>query len=102
MAGAKPDRALWKKAHQLLVHAFHAPPADADKKKLAKILRRPAPDEVAAELFSYDGFLRGLGRMSLSAPPPPRLPLRRRLLTDPRPRPQTSRRTAACTRCTRT
>jgi len=36
------------------------------RKKLAKVLGRPPPKEVADALFTYDGFLHGLGRMSLN------------------------------------
>jgi hypothetical protein len=53
-----------------LVEAFRDPPSAADKKKLAKILKRPVRDAIADELFTYEGFLRGLGRMNLSTTPP--------------------------------
>jgi hypothetical protein len=49
------------------VQAFKDPKAPQDQKKLAKILKRPLPEDVDHELFDYDaGFLRGLGRMSLN------------------------------------
>ncbi|EPQ55921.1 SET domain-containing protein [Gloeophyllum trabeum ATCC 11539] len=64
--GVEPDRATWKKAHQLFVHAFQDPPTEQAKKKLSKILRKPLREDVAKELFEYDGFLRGLGRMNLN------------------------------------
>ena len=67
MKGAEPDRATWKKAYQLFVQAFREPVDDAHKKKLAKLLKKPLSADIAAELFDYDAFLRGLGRMSLSA-----------------------------------
>ena len=39
---------------------------DSEKKKLNKILRKPIRQELVDELFHYDEFLRGLGRMNLS------------------------------------
>ena len=63
---AEPDRAPWKKGYQLFLQAFKEPTAPADKKKLTKILRKPIKEEVAKEVFEYEAFLRGLGRMSLS------------------------------------
>jgi hypothetical protein len=65
--GAEPDRATWQAAHRAFVQAFVEPPDAAWQKKLAKVLKRPPPKEVADALFTYDGFLHGLGRMSLSA-----------------------------------
>ena len=65
--GAEPDRATWQAAHKAFVQAFVEPPDAAWQKKLAKVLKRPPPKEVADALFTYDGFLHGLGRMSLSA-----------------------------------
>jgi hypothetical protein len=44
-----------------------APPDTVQQKKLAKLLKRPLPNEIADALFTYEGFLHGLGRMSLSA-----------------------------------
>jgi len=64
--GVEPDRATWKKAHQLLVQAFQDPPTEPAKKKLAKILKKPLRQDIAKELFEYDGFLRALGRMNLN------------------------------------
>jgi hypothetical protein len=64
--GAEPDRETWEAAHQAFVQAFVSPPDVASQKKLAKLLKRPLPKEVADALFTYDGFLHGLGRMSLS------------------------------------
>ncbi|KAI0297053.1 hypothetical protein B0F90DRAFT_1876045 [Multifurca ochricompacta] len=56
LQGAEPDRATWQAAHKAFVQAF----------KLAKLLKRPPPKDVADALFTYDGFLHGLGRMSLN------------------------------------
>ena len=57
----------WKKAYTLFVQAFKEPKLPADEKKLARLLKRPLPEAVAAEMFAYDtGFLRALGRMSLN------------------------------------
>jgi hypothetical protein len=63
----EPDRGTWQAAHNAFVQAFVEPPDTAGQKKLAKLLKRPAPKEVADALFTYEGFLHGLGRMSLSA-----------------------------------
>ena len=67
--GAEPDRAMWKKAHKLYVQAFQEPPTDAEKKRLAKLLKKPLPQDIADMFFDYEAFLRGLGRMSLSELP---------------------------------
>jgi hypothetical protein len=67
LQGAEPDRATWQAAHKAFRHAFMEPPDAAWQKRLAKVLKRPPPKEVADALFMYDGFLHGLGRMSLSA-----------------------------------
>ncbi|TBU59985.1 SET domain-containing protein [Dichomitus squalens] len=64
--GAEPDRAMWKKAHKLYVQAFQEPATDAEKKRLAKLLKKPLPQDVSDTLFDYEAFLRGLGRMSLN------------------------------------
>ena len=65
----------WKEAFRLYRQALWDPPTDTDKKRLAKISKRTfqsaETDAVRKkfneELFSYDVFLRNLGRMSLSA-----------------------------------
>lgn len=63
----EPDRASWKKAHVLYLQAFSEPPNPTDKKKLGKLLKKPLGAELSKELFDYEaGFLKGLGRMSLS------------------------------------
>ncbi|KAH9851289.1 SET domain-containing protein [Lenzites betulinus] len=62
----EPDRALWKKAHKLFVQAFQEPATETEKKRLAKLLKKPLRQDVADALFGYDAFLRGLGRMSLN------------------------------------
>lgn len=64
----EPDRPTWEKAHKLYVQAFQTPATPADQKKLAKILRKPLPEHTSKELFEYEGFLRGLGKMNLSTP----------------------------------
>lgn len=64
---SEPDRAGWKKAHALFVEAFREPKNPADQKKLARILKKPLNPIIEKQLFDYErGFLRGLGRMSLS------------------------------------
>lgn len=69
LGNAEPDRETWKKAYELFIRAFKEPASESDKKRLAKILKKPARKEVADEIFEYDAFLRGLGRMSLSKLP---------------------------------
>ncbi|KAH8104125.1 hypothetical protein BXZ70DRAFT_888652 [Cristinia sonorae] len=66
VSAAEPDRATWKKAFQLYEQAFREPTQASEKKKLARLLRKPIPQEVVDELFNYDAFLRNLGRMSLN------------------------------------
>lgn len=72
---AEPDRTTWKSAFELFCQAFHRPRLEGasvknltdEEKRVAAILRRELPNEIEAALFDYDkGFLRGLGRMSLS------------------------------------
>ncbi|KAI8996255.1 SET domain-containing protein [Trametes punicea] len=63
---AEPDRTMWKKAHKLYVQAFQEPATEAEKKRLARLLKKPLRADVAEALFDYDAFLRGLGRMSLN------------------------------------
>jgi hypothetical protein len=65
--GVEPDRATWQAAHRAFTQAFVAPPDTVQQKKFAKLLKRSLPKEVADALFTYEGFLHGLGRMSLSA-----------------------------------
>ncbi|EAU81457.1 hypothetical protein CC1G_05287 [Coprinopsis cinerea okayama7 len=63
----EPDRATWKKAHQLVVQAFKEPKNAMDQRKLARILKKPLPEEIDNEFFTYDpGFLKNLGKMSLN------------------------------------
>ena len=65
----------WKEAFRLYRQALWDPPVDADKKRLAKLSKRTFQSaetetvrkKLNEELFSYDAFLRNLGRMSLSA-----------------------------------
>lgn len=66
LRGAEPDRLTWQKAYQLYTQAFQDPPTDSDKKRLRRLLKRTLPQEVIDDVFSYEGFLRGLGRMSLN------------------------------------
>lgn len=49
------------------MQAFKEPPSAAEKKKLVRLLKTPLPEDIDTELFSYDAFLRSLGRMSLSS-----------------------------------
>ncbi|KAF8549830.1 SET domain-containing protein [Imleria badia] len=64
--GVEPDRETWKKAHELYLWAFKAPKASDEQKKLARILKKPVSESIQRDLFEYDEFLRGLGRMSLN------------------------------------
>lgn len=64
----------WKEAFRLYRQALWDPPGDPDKKRLAKLSKRTlqgaeteaVKKKLNEELFSYDAFLRNLGRMSLS------------------------------------
>ncbi|KAL0579071.1 hypothetical protein V5O48_002913 [Marasmius crinis-equi] len=56
----------WKKAFELYMQAFKRPASSSEQKKLAKLYKKPLRAEVERELFEYEGFLRGLGRMSLN------------------------------------
>jgi hypothetical protein len=62
----EPDQLTWKKCYQLYFQAFREPKSTADRKKLARILKKPLDPDIETYFFSYDAFLRGLGRMSLS------------------------------------
>ena len=65
MAAGK-DRMAWKGAHKLYVQAFRTPVDPAHRTKLARLVKQPLRDDIENELFPYDAFLRGLGRMNLS------------------------------------
>lgn len=54
------------KAHQLFLQAFKEPKTPPEQKKLARILKKPLTPELEKEIFEYEAFSRGLGRMSLS------------------------------------
>ncbi|KAF8440011.1 hypothetical protein L210DRAFT_3645933 [Boletus edulis BED1] len=62
----EPDRETWKRAHELYLWTFKLPTSPGDQKKLAKVLKKPVPESIQRDLFEYDAFLRGLGRMSLN------------------------------------
>jgi len=64
--GREPDQVTWKTCHQLYCQAFREPKSAADKKKLARILKKPLDPETEKYFFDYEAFLRGLGRMSLN------------------------------------
>lgn len=61
---------LWERFHALFIESFVSPKTPAHVKALAKLKGKQGgpqlPPEVAKELFEYDGFLLGLGKMSLS------------------------------------
>lgn len=67
LGNAEPDRETWKGAFELYLRAFQSPITEPEKKNLRRILKKPVRKEVLDEFFDYDAFLRGLGRMSLSA-----------------------------------
>jgi hypothetical protein len=60
--GVEPDHATWQAAHRTFTQAFVAPPDTVRQKKLARLLKRPLPKEVADTLFTYEGFPHGLRR----------------------------------------
>ena len=64
--GSEPDKVVWKKAYKLYVQAFDAPSTPSDQKKLARLLKTRLPEHLHNQVFTYDGFLQGLGRMALS------------------------------------
>jgi len=70
MGTREPLHPIWNKAFSLYQQAFWEPSNDTDKKKLAKILKRPldasVKKRIGDDLFTYDTFLRNLGRMSLN------------------------------------
>lgn len=57
-----PERETWKQVWKLYLDAFRSPQA---LKIIAKA-KKPLGEQTEKELFSYEGFLRGLGRMSLN------------------------------------
>jgi hypothetical protein len=61
---------LWMKCHALMLEAFKDPVDPANKKALKKVLGKGGvPEELDDEFLSWQGFLLGMGRMSLSAFP---------------------------------
>ncbi|PPQ65023.1 hypothetical protein CVT24_008171 [Panaeolus cyanescens] len=63
----EPDRKTWKTAYAYYIQAFKEPKTPQDEKKLKKILKKPLPSHIDHLLFSYEqGFLKGLGKMSLN------------------------------------
>lgn len=69
-SGLEPDRAAWKKAWRTFGHAFKEPSTEPERKALRRLVKKSVGevlgDQVEEELLGYEGFLRGLGRMSLS------------------------------------
>lgn len=64
--GLEPDRENWRRAFELYLQAFKEPRTPAEQKKLARVLKKPIPEELQKFTFEYQAFLRGLGRMSLN------------------------------------
>lgn len=89
-AGLEPDTGTWRRAWRVYVHAFGGRSAgagtggegpkttEAEVKALKRLVKRSVSEvlgsEAEEELWSYEGFLRGLGRMSLSECIQPYLP----------------------------
>ncbi|KAF9512819.1 hypothetical protein BS47DRAFT_1344910 [Hydnum rufescens UP504] len=67
-AGDASSRALWKRTHTLFVQALYKPADPVYAKKLQKLKGKSIalPPGVEDELFGYDQFLVGLGKMSLN------------------------------------
>ncbi|KAJ7585251.1 hypothetical protein C8J56DRAFT_862870 [Mycena floridula] len=65
-APSESETAAWKKAHKLFLQAFKEPKTPGEQKKLARLLKKPLSPELEKELFDYEAFSRGLGRMSLN------------------------------------
>ncbi|KAF9529087.1 hypothetical protein CPB83DRAFT_853201 [Crepidotus variabilis] len=67
MGSAEPDRVVWEKGHLLYRQAFKEPKTPLEQKKLAKLLKKPLPENVDTGLFDYEvGFLQMLGKMNLN------------------------------------
>ncbi|KAG8908244.1 SET domain-containing protein 5 [Tulasnella sp. 403] len=66
-AVAKSTKVLWDQAYAHYIQAFDCPSDPTLAKKLNKLKKgRKIPPELHEELFSLDGFLLGLGKMSLN------------------------------------
>ncbi|KAG8985918.1 SET domain-containing protein 5 [Tulasnella sp. 427] len=64
---ALADQQLWRRAHKLYVEALDKPSNPESAKKLSKLRKnKTLPPAIHEELFSYDNFLIGLGKMSLN------------------------------------
>ncbi|KAG8912598.1 SET domain-containing protein 5 [Tulasnella sp. 417] len=64
---ALADQQLWRRAHKLFVEALDKRTNTDSAKKLHKLKKnKNLPPAIHEELFSYDGFLLGLGKMSLN------------------------------------
>ena len=63
---------LWKAAYTAFSQAFNPALSTALGKKMARMRKSgKVSPEAEAQLFGFDGFLIGLGKMSLSASYPP-------------------------------
>ncbi|KIO26379.1 hypothetical protein M407DRAFT_24343 [Tulasnella calospora MUT 4182] len=64
---ALADQQLWRRAHKLYVEALDKPSNPDAAKKLSKLKKnKTLPPAIHEELFGYDSFLIGLGKMSLN------------------------------------
>jgi hypothetical protein len=57
------DHDLWRAGFEQLCNAIRKP---IEMNTLSRIVKRPISSALVPELYDYDAFLRGLGRMSLS------------------------------------
>jgi hypothetical protein len=66
-ASQTASEALWRRTHQLFVEALLSPPNSSQAKALSRLKgKNLLPADIIKELFEYDAFLLGLGKMSLS------------------------------------
>lgn len=60
---ARIDHDFWRAGFDQLSNAIRIP---IESNALSRIVKRPISVSLVPELYDYDAFLRGLGRMSLS------------------------------------
>lgn len=66
-AGQTASETMWKRTHELFVEAFYTPKTPSQAKLLSKLKGKgELPPDVDRLFSEYDGFLLGLGKMSLS------------------------------------
>ncbi|PFH45727.1 hypothetical protein AMATHDRAFT_158045 [Amanita thiersii Skay4041] len=62
----EPDREIWKRAYELYLQAFKEPKTPLEQKKLGRLLKKHLRSDIEQDLFTYNGFLRSLGKMNLN------------------------------------